>query len=132
MSISGPGGSAARPGEDRGGAEYAQPRELLAGPERDQLNELELRLRSFSLRASDVGDVLPEAVLLRAGRDPALRQTLQPALVEALRSTIRKAPALLADTLFPIIGAAVRKAVAVRELPRVQDEIESRKIEFLR
>lgn len=112
MSNSGPDGAGARREDETGDQDYARLRELLVGPERAQLAELEARLRDFSLRASDVGEVLPEAVLLRGGRDPALRQALQPLLVEALRSAIRKDPSLVADTMFPIIGAAVRKSVA--------------------
>src|SRR5271165_1270952 len=77
-------------------------------------------LRRLIVGADDVGEVLPEAILRRAGRDPQLRQALQPLLEEGIRTSVRKRPEILADALFPIIGAAVRKAVAVALQDMVQ------------
>ena len=49
---------------------------------------------------------------LRLQRDGALRAALQPVVEEAIFVSVQKHPLVLAAALFPIIGAAVRKAVA--------------------
>ena len=95
-------------GDDR---DLAELRDLLF-PERAQLDEIGEHIHNRSLRAGDVSEVLPDAIVLRAGQDASLRAALAPTLVEALRASVRKDPSLLADALFPMIGAAVRRAVA--------------------
>ena len=106
-----------RPAKVDSGAEtpsngaLAELRELLLGPERAALNELRERIRNRSQRASDLSEVLPDAILLRARRDSQLRQALQPVLEEALGISVRKDPRILAEALFPVIGSAVRRAV---------------------
>ena len=95
-------------GDDR---DLAELRDLLF-PERAQLDEIGEHIHNRSLRAGDISEVLPDAIVLRAGQDASLRAALAPTLVEALRASVRKDPSLLADALFPMIGAAVRRAVA--------------------
>jgi OOP family OmpA-OmpF porin len=87
-------------------------RGLLLGQDLEQLSELQERIRNRTLRAVDVADVLPEALLLRARRDPLLRKALQPVLEEAIIVSVRRDPRILAEALFPIIGSAIRRAVA--------------------
>ena len=91
--------------------DFAELRDLLF-PERAQIDEIGEHIRNRSLRAGDISEVLPDAIMLRASQDGTLRNALAPTLVEALRTSVRKDPALLADALFPMIGAAVRRAVA--------------------
>jgi outer membrane protein OmpA-like peptidoglycan-associated protein len=95
--------------EDRG---FAELRDLLLGPERAQLDEIEEHIRNRARRAGDVSEVLPDAIVLRAGQDGSLRKALQPTLVEAIRASVRKDPSILAEALFPMIGSAVRRAVS--------------------
>jgi OOP family OmpA-OmpF porin len=105
------GTAAAQPVRDRA-AELNELRGLLLGQDWEQLSELQERIRNRTLRAVDVADVLPEALLLRARRDPHLRQALQPLLEEAIVVSVRKDPRILAEALFPMIGSAIRRAVA--------------------
>ena len=91
---------------------YTRLRELLVGPEQARLEELQRRLDDRQLRTEDISQVVAEAIALRARRDHALQQTLNPLVEEAVRISVARDPGLLANTLFPIIGAAVRKSVA--------------------
>src|SRR5262249_60500391 len=59
-----------------------------------------------------ISEVLPDAILLRAGRDPSLMKALEPLLEKALADSVRKDPRVLAEALFPVIAGAVRRAVA--------------------
>ena len=61
--------------------------------------------------ARDVSAVLPEAVLLRK-HDPQLTRALAPTIEEAITNSVRQNPQPLADALFPVIGPAIRKAIA--------------------
>ena len=61
--------------------------------------------------ARDVSEVLPEAVLLR-NHDPHLTRALAPTIEEAITTSVRRNPQPLADALFPVIGPAIRKAIA--------------------
>ncbi|MFB3829292.1 MAG: OmpA family protein [Bryobacteraceae bacterium] len=101
--------------------DLAELRQLLLGPERAQLDELQERIENRSRRANDLSEVLPDAILLRARKDPSLRQTLQPILEEALAVSVRKDPSIIAKALFPAIGGAIRRAVATA----LQEMIES-------
>jgi outer membrane protein OmpA-like peptidoglycan-associated protein len=94
------------------GREFAELRDLLLGPERRQLLELQEQIKNRTLRPGEVAAVLPEAVIARAGRDARLRHALQPLLEEAIVASVRKDPRVMAEALFPIIGAAVRRALA--------------------
>ncbi len=91
---------------------YVRLRELLVGPEQARLEELQRRLDDRELRTEDISQVVAEAIALRARRDRGLQQTLNPLVEEAVRISVARDPSLLANTLFPIIGAAVRKSVA--------------------
>jgi len=90
---------------------YAELRRLLL-PEREDLSRLRDRLADPQLRAEDVSEVLPPALQIGAARGPELRSALRPLVEDAIRVSVQKDPAIFADALFPIIGAAVRKAVA--------------------
>ncbi len=86
-------------------------RAILVHPERRQLADLQDRLDDLDVRAHEVGEVLPQ-VLLRHSHDPAVARALTPAVERAVTSSVRRNPKPLADALFPIMGPAIRKAVA--------------------
>jgi OOP family OmpA-OmpF porin len=92
-------------------AAFAELRRLIVGPEREQLTTLKQRIDGLDLR-KDVSEVLPSAIRIRASRDSALPAAMYPVVEESILFSIRRDPAVLSDALFPIIGAAVRKAVA--------------------
>jgi OOP family OmpA-OmpF porin len=91
--------------------DFAELRTLIIGPEQRQLNALQTRLDDRGRQARDVSEVLPEAVLLRK-HDPHLTRALAPTIEEAITASVQKNPHPLADALFPVIGPAIRKAIA--------------------
>ena len=104
-----------KPGEDSPDAAEArlhQLRELLLGREQAEIEELRRRLDDPETRQQEMSRSIAEALALRAKQDRKLQLTLQPLIEEALRLSVERNPAMLATSLFPIIGEAVRKAVA--------------------
>ncbi len=100
-----------RPNGDSLG-EYTRLRELIVGPEQSRLEELRRRLDDRQMRTEDLSQVVAEAIALRARRDRTLQQALNPLVEEAVRISVTRDPGILAHALFPVIGEAVRKAVA--------------------
>ena len=107
------------PGDDREDDSAEEPdarlrqlRGLLLAPEQAQLEELRRRLDHPETRRQELSGHIAEAIALRARNDRKLQVTLQPLIEEALRISVERNPAMLATALFPIIGEAVRKAVA--------------------
>ena len=99
------------PGSDTSAAKFTELRSLLVGPEQHQLRALQTRLEDPAAQARDVSRVLATAVELRT-RDPHLQRALAPTIEEAITTSVRRNPRPLADALFPIIGPAIRKAIA--------------------
>lgn len=93
-------------------AEYTRLRELIVGPEQARLEELQRQLDQRRLTAEDLSQVIAEAIALRVRRDHTLQHTLNPLVEEAVRISVTRNPGILADALYPVIGEAVRKAVA--------------------
>jgi OOP family OmpA-OmpF porin len=89
-----------------------QLRRLLIGPEQEQIEELRRRLDDPDLQPQQLSRFIAEAIALRSKEDRKLQSTLQPMIEEALRISVARDPGMLATALFPIIGEAVRKAVA--------------------
>ena len=87
-------------------------RELIVGPEQRELARLRARLDDPDLRAEDISQIVAEAISIRAKRDRGMLRTLQPMIEESLKLSVERDPKFIADALFPIIGQAVRKAVA--------------------
>ena len=99
------------PPDGEAGREFDAFRSLLVGPEQQQLVALKTRLEDPDARASDLAEVLPQ-VLLQHAHDPHLVRALTPPLEEAITSSVQRNPQPLADALFPVMGPAIRKAVA--------------------
>ncbi len=96
---------------DTPAARFTELRSLLVGPEQRQLHALQTRLEDPAAQARDVSRVLATAVELRT-RDPHLQRALAPTIEDAITASVRRNPRPLADALFPIIGPAIRKAIA--------------------
>src|SRR5208282_262725 len=94
------------------GGDYTRLRELLVGPEQSRLEELQRRLDDRQLRTEDLSQIVAEAIALRARRDHSLQHALNPLIEEAVQTSVRRNPAVLANALYPVIGEAVRKSVA--------------------
>src|SRR5262245_10596626 len=90
---------------------FSELRSLLVGPERRELMALRAHLQDPSIQTRDVSRVLPDAIALRA-TDPQLARALAPSVESAVTASVRRDPRPLADALFPVMGPAIRKAIA--------------------
>lgn len=59
-----------------------------------------------------VSQVLPDALSLRAAEDYQLTEALMPYVVESLKVSAKRHPEQISEAIFPILGPAIRKAVA--------------------
>ena len=98
--------------QPRSATDFATLRELLVGPERQQLDELADRVEQVAITPQTLADQLPEAIALRASRDQQLGRALAPTVETALRESIRRNPRDIATAIFPVLGPAIRKAIA--------------------
>ena len=93
-------------------AEFDTLRRLLIGPEQSRIEELSEEFASKQLTPEDLADHLPEAIALSAGRDDHLGRALGPTFETAMRESIRRHPEEMAAAIFPVLGPAIRKAIA--------------------
>jgi outer membrane protein OmpA-like peptidoglycan-associated protein len=89
-------------------------RSLLLSEEQHEIVALRERLESTEQRALDVSAVVAEAIQLRRahGGDHELSAALTPTVEEAVRESVRKDSHVLVEALFPVMGPAIRRAVA--------------------
>lgn len=92
--------------------EFTQLREVLLGDQIQKVEDLRKRLDDPSVRASEVSRVLAQALSQSIQRDQKISNALHPVIQHSLRTSVEKEPEILATALFPIVGQAVRKAVA--------------------
>ncbi|HKO98085.1 MAG TPA: OmpA family protein [Pyrinomonadaceae bacterium] len=90
----------------------AELRSLLLGPAEAQLAEVHSRLTDPRRQLEEVSRVLPAAVSVRARQGNELTDALAPTVASALQQSVRRNPQPLADAIFPIMGPAIRKAIA--------------------
>ena len=90
---------------------FARLRSIIVGPEQREIVALRAHMHDAAARTHDVSRVLPDALQLRA-RDPLLMRALAPSVEDAITASVRNDPEPLAAALFPVIGPAIRKAVA--------------------
>jgi hypothetical protein len=104
---------------DKGESEdFSALRRLLLSPEQVQLDRLRQRLDTFVVGPQEVSRVLPDAIRLRAQQDNRLLASMLPITQEALALSIKQSPQLISDSIAPILGSAIRKAIsrAMREM----------------
>jgi outer membrane protein OmpA-like peptidoglycan-associated protein len=94
-----------------GSSALASLREILVGPEQRGVASLEARLDDEERRTAEIGAVLPRVLARHAG-DPELTKALAPSVEKAITASVQRNPRPLADALFPVMGPAIRKAVA--------------------
>lgn len=92
--------------------ELAELRGLLLAPEQIQLSDLKERLDNPARYAEDVSRVLPDALSLSSSRDNKLTNALMPSVEAAIGVSVKKNPQRLVDAIFPVMGPAIRKAIA--------------------
>ena len=108
----GSGGGGGDGSRDGGASEFAALRRLLIGPEQNRLDELTTEVRDRHVSAEDLAEHLPEAIVMRSKRDRQIGRALAPTVETALRESIRHNPREIATAIFPILGPAIRKAIA--------------------
>jgi flagellar motor protein MotB len=101
------------PGEDAASSrdELREVRSLLLGLEQAELAKLKQRLDDPTRRASELSEVIPEAIMLRSGRDDKLTTAIMPNVEKALDASVKRNSRVLVDTLFPLIGPVIRKSI---------------------
>jgi outer membrane protein OmpA-like peptidoglycan-associated protein len=88
-------------------SELGRLQELFIGKERlEQLEQLD------SNKTQLVAEVISEAIQERNQRDQSISTVLSGSIQDVLQRSIKDDPRQVADTLFPIIGPAIRKSVA--------------------
>lgn len=97
---------------DPSAEELAELRELLLGPERRRLRELERRVDDPGITRDELAELLPEAIVTRSARDRQLARALAPTVEGAISESVRRNPRPIATAIFPVLGPAIRKAIA--------------------
>ncbi len=87
-------------------------RGLLLRPEQEKLADFAQRFDDPERHAQEVSEILPEAIILRTAQDKRLAKALQPTFEEALRISIKRDPRPFVEAVTPVMGAAIRKAIA--------------------
>jgi len=108
---------------ENGDGEYDRLRELLVGPERERLDDLDAWRDDPEKRAADIARFLPEAI--KAARAKALRESLEPVFEKAFQNSVRKHPKELADAVYPVIARAIRQSISasIREFAENLNQI---------
>jgi len=88
--------------------EFLRLRSLLLGDEYEAI----LKERLAESDISRVADVLSEAFRERSAKDNSLAEEISPVIESAIDASIKNNPSRITDVIFPIMGPAVRKAVA--------------------
>ncbi len=96
-----------------GSGSFEELRHLILAPEQEALERLHERIENPESRTDDVSGVVAEAIQRRReqGGSEALSEALAPTIETALRESVRKDPATLADALFPVMGPAIRRSI---------------------
>ncbi len=107
-----PSDSEPKPSGLRSEPEFRELRALLIGPEQKQILEIHQRLSEPSVPSVDVvASVLPTAFTRASEGDKALSKAMLPLVEGSLAESVRKRPDAIVEALFPIMGAAISRAV---------------------
>jgi len=87
-------------------------RTLILAPEQLEISELKERLNDPGIRAEELSRIIAEAIVIRASKDHKLATALLPTIEEVIRDSVKRDPKFLADSIFPIIGPAIRRSIA--------------------
>lgn len=87
-------------------------RHLILKTEQDQIRELTARLEDPVRRSGEIARVLPEAVAKSTGSGPKLADALAPTVQEIIDDAIRRNRDGFINSFYPIMGPAIRKAIA--------------------
>lgn len=94
------------------GSDYHRLRELLVGSELEQINKLRKHFDSPEQFTDDVSQVLPQAIAKSLYKDQQMVESLAPAIDGIFEHLVNRDINKFAKALFPVIGPAIRKAIA--------------------
>jgi OOP family OmpA-OmpF porin len=87
-------------------------RAILVGTEQQRIEQLRAHIEDPAVRAREVAEVLPQAMRLRHHLDEDLTRALEQPLAGSIRRTVQRDPEAFAEALFPVMGPAIRRAIA--------------------
>lgn len=87
-------------------------RDVLMQREKEALTRLQKKIDDPREFADAIGAVLPAAFMVAAEQDEQLAQVIAPTVERATQASIRKNPRTMVDILYPVMGPAIRKAIA--------------------
>jgi hypothetical protein len=101
---------------DSSGADYLHFRELVIGPEREELDALKKHVKVMDAQLEKrVSDVMPKALAawLKGHRvaEDEMGELLHGSVESALRISVARDRSKLTNALFPVMGAAIRDYV---------------------
>lgn len=88
-------------------------RRLLMEPEQLQISNILERLNNPRIRSREMSRSLTEAVRMRLADDDSLNDALEPTITIAFQNSIKKDPGPVAKAISPLMGPAIRHAIAV-------------------
>lgn len=91
--------------------ELEQLKDLLFGAEAASLNDLRHRIMDRQQRTEDVALILPESLKTAGSDKKRLVGALKEPVDECIRSLVKNNPEEFADSLFPVMGPAIRKSI---------------------
>ncbi len=86
-------------------------RDLILGEKINRLHKLDRRVSDPESRTEDVAEVLPDA-MNRVVEDPVAKPKIEQPIVNTIRGAIKRDTESFAEALFPVLGPAIRRAVA--------------------
>lgn len=101
-----------KPETDEEGSDFEELRRLLLGDDLHKIEQLHTHVEIPENFSSQVGDILPQALVKSSEKGEALSEAMLPTVEEIVRLSIRKDINRFADALFPVIGPAIRKAIS--------------------
>lgn len=104
----------AQPQVSAGAGEYERLRRLLIGDELEAIDKLDARVDALDRKQSELPARLPDAILRAQDGSGSERITaaLARPVAGALGTAVRENRQVIIDVLFPVIGPAIRKAIA--------------------
>ena len=87
-------------------------KQLLLGEEYEALLRLKEQLDDEEIFSERVAQVISEALQLRGSSDNSVSKVLAPTIDQAIAGSINQDPHKLAESLYPIMGPAIRKSIS--------------------
>jgi OOP family OmpA-OmpF porin len=98
---------------DSAAAQLRELQKLLFDTEHgEQFQQLRAEWDSPQHLVPRVSQVLPDAIAQRSSEDQQLTEAMSPYVVESIRLSARRNPEQISEAIFPILGPAIRKAIA--------------------